>query len=281
MIEYEGIKWPNGARMAVSFTIHVDGNSLYNWRPVTLPRSDSYGNYGPEQGVDKILELTKDYQVPCTYYVPGQIADRYPDMVKKIDSLGHEVAFHGYDHEKKMFTDRPKEEWKKVIERSQESFERIIGKRAVGFCATSSDFSMEDVKTWYEMGFEYSSSMRGDDRPYRTAFDGEASDFIEIPARWELDDYPAFVYNFAPPRPKGQCRVSNYTGILNNWKHEFDGYCQGGLCMVFMLHPQIIGTPGRIFMLERILAEVNKRNIWCATGREIAEAVLAAGDGQK
>ena len=70
MIEYEGIKWPNGARMAVSFTIHVDGNSLYNWRPVTLPRSDSYGNYGPEQGVDKILELTKDYQVPCTYYVP-------------------------------------------------------------------------------------------------------------------------------------------------------------------------------------------------------------------
>lgn len=30
MIEYEGIKWPNGARMAVSFTIHVDGNSLYN-----------------------------------------------------------------------------------------------------------------------------------------------------------------------------------------------------------------------------------------------------------
>ena len=84
MIEYEGIKWPNGARMAVSFTIHVDGNSLYNWRPVTLPRSDSYGNYGPEQGVDKILELTKDYQVPCTYYVPGQIADRYPDMVQRL-----------------------------------------------------------------------------------------------------------------------------------------------------------------------------------------------------
>ena len=271
MIEYEGIKWPNGARMAVSLTIHVDGNSLYNWRPVTLPRSDSYGNYGPEQGVDKILELTKDYQVPCTYYVPGQIADRYPDMVKKIDSLGHEVAFHGYDHEKKMFTDRPKEEWKKVIERSQESFERIIGKRAVGFCATSSDFSMEDVKTWYEMGFEYSSSMRGDDRPYRTAFDGEASDFIEIPARWELDDYPAFVYNFAPPRPKGQCRVSNYTGILNNWKHEFDGYCQGGLCMVFMLHPQIIAVPGRLKMLEELIVYMKShKDVWFAAQKDIA-----------
>lgn len=238
---------------------------------MTLPRSDSYGNYGPEQGVDKILELTKDYQVPCTYYVPGQIADRYPDMVKKIDSLGHEVAFHGYDHEKKMFTDRPKEEWKKVIERSQESFERIIGKRAVGFCATSSDFSMEDVKTWYEMGFEYSSSMRGDDRPYRTAFDGEASDFIEIPARWELDDYPAFVYNFAPPRPKGQCRVSNYTGILNNWKHEFDGYCQGGLCMVFMLHPQIIAVPGRLKMLEELIVYMKShKDVWFAAQKDIA-----------
>ena len=76
MIEYEGIKWPNGARMAVSFTIHVDGNSLYNWRPVTLPRSDSYGNYGPEQGVDKILELTKDYQVSLHLLCAG--TDRGP-----------------------------------------------------------------------------------------------------------------------------------------------------------------------------------------------------------
>ena len=54
--------------------------------------------------------------------------------------------------------------------------------------------------------------MGGDDRPYRTRFQGKESDFIEIPARWELDDYPAFVYSFAPPQPKGQDRISSYRG---------------------------------------------------------------------
>lgn len=80
----------------------------------------------------------------------------------------------------------------------------------MGFCATSSDFSMEDVKTWYEMGFEYSSSMRGDDRPYRTAFDGEASDFIEIPARWELDDYPALSTTLLLQGPRDNAGVQLY-----------------------------------------------------------------------
>jgi peptidoglycan/xylan/chitin deacetylase (PgdA/CDA1 family) len=267
----EGIKWPGGARCAVFFTIHVDGESLYNRRSTPSPRSESYGAYGPLKAVDRLLEITDRREIPCTYFVPGQIAKRYPDMMKKIDAMGHEIGFHGYDHESAMYTDRSEDEWIGVIERSQEVFEGVIGKRAVGYCATSSDFGDGAPKIWRSLGFEYSSSMRGDDRPYRTVFDGEPSDFIEIPARWELDDYPSFVYNFSPPQPKGLDRISSYRGVFDNWRHEFDGYYTYGLCMVFMLHPQIIGIPGRARLLGELMDYMRgHRDVWFASGGDIA-----------
>ncbi len=268
----ERIKWPNGAKCAVLFTIHVDGESLYNRGAVPTPRSVSYGRYGPFRAVDRLLELTDQKDIPCTYFVPGQIADRYPDMMKKIVSYGHEVGFHGYNHEASMYTDLPVEGWMEIIKRSQDTFDRIIGKTAVGYCATSCDFEEDAMRIWNEMGFRYSSSMRGDDRPYRVEIDGKPSDFIEVPARWELDDYPFFAYNFYPPLPKGQDRISGYKGVFDNWRREFDGYYRYGLCMVFMLHPQIIGIPGRFRLLGELIDYMKAcPDVWFATGEQISD----------
>ena len=268
----EQIRWPYGAKCAGLFTIHVDGESLYNRPGAESPRRISYGRYGPTRAVDRLLDLAEKKRIPCSYFVPGQIAERYPDMVKKIDALGHEVGFHGYDHEVGMYTDRTTQEWIQVVERSQEVFQRLIGKPAVGYVATSCDFQADAPQIWHQqLGFEYSSSMRGDDRPYRWDFGQGPTGFIEIPARWELDDYPAFVYSYDPPQPRGQDRISSYQGILSNWKHEFDGYYAMGGCMSRMLHPQIIGIPGRAQLLEEVIDYMKEKpDVWFATGREIA-----------
>ncbi|MDO4267885.1 MAG: polysaccharide deacetylase [Eubacteriales bacterium] len=268
----EHIDWPDNAKCAVLFTIHVDGESLYNYpgEPDNF-RMAAYGTYGPRRAVDRILDLLERKHITCSFFIPGQIADRYPDMVRKIDSQGHEIGFHGYDHESSMYTDRSREEWMAVIEKAQNSFERIIGKRAKGYVATSCDFQKDAPQIWHEMGFSYSSSMRGDDRPYRWDFGKGETDFIEIPARWELDDYPAFVYSFDPPQPAGQDRISSYRGVFSNWKHEFDGYYSMGGCMCWMLHPQIIGIPGRLDMLEELIDYMQGKNdVWFAPGSEIA-----------
>ena len=45
-MKYEGIHWPGDARMTVMFTIHVDGQSLYNRPGTVYPRTISYGKYG-------------------------------------------------------------------------------------------------------------------------------------------------------------------------------------------------------------------------------------------
>ena len=271
-MQNERIKWPDGKKCAVLFTVHVDGESLYNRPGPIRPRAISYGKYGPLHAVDRLLEMTVKKGIPCSYFIPGQIADRYPDLVRKIDDCGYDIGFHGYDHEAAMYTDRSEEEWKDVIKRSQDVFMRIIGKPARGYVATSCDFNEDAPRIWHEeLGFSYSSSMRGDDRPYRVIMHGKPSNFIEIPAPWEMDDYPFFVYQFSPPYPKGLPPIASYDGVISNWKHEFDGYYAYGGCMTFMIHPQISGIPGRARLLGELMDYMqSKPDVWFATGEEIA-----------
>jgi peptidoglycan/xylan/chitin deacetylase (PgdA/CDA1 family) len=123
-----------------------------------------------------------------------------------------------------------------------------------------------------DLGFSYSSSMRGDDRPYRWVIDGEATDLIEIPAHWELDDFPMFGYHDDPPEPVSRDRVGGLEWTLDNWRREFDGYHRYGLCYPLMLHPQVIGKPSRTAMLRRLLDHIRSHDdVWFATGAEIAD----------
>ena len=81
-LKRERIKWPQNAKCAVLLTIHVDGESLYNRNGKISPRQVSYGRYGPVRAVDRLLEMARVKDIPCSYFVPGQVACRYPDMVK-------------------------------------------------------------------------------------------------------------------------------------------------------------------------------------------------------
>ncbi len=270
------VKWPNGARCAVMLTFDLDAETL--WANMNQPheggenfiRSLSLGQYGPLRSVPRILDLLAKYQLLATFFVPGWVAEKYPDSVQQIAKANHELGHHGYLHER--FFDKTKEEQREIIERSQAIFKQLTGKEACGFRTPSGDWSPETPGLLREMGFLYSSSMRGDDRPYRTVIDGEITDFIEIPPRWELDDFVQFGYNLYPAEPSGQDRISGHQHVLDNFTREFDGYYRFGLCFILMMHPQIIGKPGRIMLLERLIQHIKAYpDVWFATGGQIAQ----------
>ncbi|WP_197081117.1 polysaccharide deacetylase family protein [Gordoniibacillus kamchatkensis] len=261
------IKWPNGARCAVmlSFdvdaeTVWVNGNKHYEGGS-EFARTITLGQYGPLRSVPRILELLDQYDLPGTFFVPSWVAEQYPDMFVAIAEKHHEIGNHGYFHER--FFDKTYDEQVEIIDKSQEIFRRLIGKEARGFRTPSGDWSVETPKLLKEKGFLYSSSMRGDDRPYRTMIDGEPTGFIEVPTRWELDDYVQFGYNLFPAEPAGQDRISSHEHVLDNFKQEFDGYYRYGLCYVLMMHPQIIGKPGRIVMLDKLIQHMKSYpDVW-------------------
>ena len=49
-------------------------------------------------GMDFILEELAKKNIKATFFILGWIADRCPDLVKKISDQGHEIACHGYSH---------------------------------------------------------------------------------------------------------------------------------------------------------------------------------------
>ena len=269
----ESIRWPNGAKCAVMISYDVDGRTLFRNHPAKgwmYPRSRSYGAYGPQRGVYHIIDMLKRQEIPCTFFVPARTAVDYPEMFKYIDACGYEVGCHGFDHE--LFSGRTYQEQSDIIDRSQQAFYELIGKRARVFRTPSGDFTKDTPRLLRDKGFIGSSSMRGDDIPYRTLIDGEASDLIEMPAKWEMDDYPQFGSEFFPVETLRQTRMASYDLVLDNWKREFDGYYREHAMYILMMHPQVSGRPARVDMVEELIAYIKGHgDVWFATAGEIAQ----------
>lgn len=272
----EKVQWPNGKKSAAMFTFDLDGDVI--WRNMSsdephteeLIRARSIGQYGPNRCVDMILDLLDKYGVKATFFVPGFVAECNPDVVRRIAAAGHEIGNHGYTHER--FVEKTVEEQREILEKTQKIIKDLTGKAPVGYRTPSGDWHERTPYILSEMGFSYSSSMRGDDKPYYTLLDGKESDLVEIPSKWEMDDYVAQAYSVYPPEPAGLDRISCYRSVQDNDIREFHGYYDLGLCIVYLMHPRISGAPGRNLVLEEVLKEVTSHDdVWIATGSQVAD----------
>lgn len=202
------------------------------------------------------------------------MAEKYPERIREIFDDGHEIALHGYKLEN--FGLLSPDEQRSAIEKGIASLEKITGERPSGFRLPEGNMTPETLEIIGEFGFSYDSSMPDNDLPYFIEYGGMKSEMIEIPMRWELHDFPYFAFNFFPPFPLGECRISNYDEVMDIWTTELDGYEREGLCYVIKFDPQTIGTPARIAMFDEILDKMLSKNMWIATGREIYEYWKAA-----
>ncbi len=95
-----------------------------------------------------------------TFFVLGWIAERYPDLVRRIHKEGHEIACHGYGH--KLLYHQSKEDFRNDIRRAKVILENITGIEIIGYRAPS--YSITNKSQWAfeilaEEGFKYDSSI--------------------------------------------------------------------------------------------------------------------------
>jgi len=91
-----------------------------------------------------ILKLLGEHNTKATFFVVGEVAEKYPSVIKEIFDDGHEVAFHSYDH-KPLWEKNPKQ-LEKEIERFNKLLTSITGERCIGFRAPS--FSLNNKTKW-------------------------------------------------------------------------------------------------------------------------------------
>jgi len=243
---------------------------------IQRPKTLSNGEYGPRRGVRRVLDVLERRGVRASWMIPGRNAEVYPAAVQAIAAAGHELGNHGYLHEDFSLLDGAAQ--RDAVDRANDSIERLVGVRPVGFRTPAGDMTADTPRLLEELGFTWSSSTRGDDRPSFMLVDGRSSRMVEIPTHWELDDFSAFMFNREPAFPLGQGRIASYASVFDTWVQEFDAYYDLGLCFTPMFHPQTIGTPGRIALLDELIAHAQSRSdVWFATGSEVADWWRASG----
>lgn len=109
-----------------------------------------------EQNTHRILDLLEEHDTKATFFVLGWVAERVPHLVEAIDSRGHEIASHGYNHE--LLYEQSQVEVRADIERSLDVLQPLTDRPIHGYRAPS--FSITDwaADVLAELGFKYDSS---------------------------------------------------------------------------------------------------------------------------
>jgi len=272
------VQWPEGNRSAAAFTFDEDGECVaFGYDPPNAQRRlslQSEATYGPEVGLPRILDLLDGHGIRATFFVPGYTAERHAAVVADMVRRGHEVAHHGYLHERPDLLREDQE--REALRKGIDVLQQITGRRPRGYRAPSWEMSERTPALLREHGFLYDSSLMGDDEPYRIPA-GDDGKLVEIPVHWTNDDWVHFGFCSSPPLGNG---ISNPSQVFEIWSEELQGYHQIGGCFVLTLHPFVTGRPSRIRLLDRMIRLVQGTGkVWIATLGEIADHVTATGQG--
>jgi peptidoglycan/xylan/chitin deacetylase (PgdA/CDA1 family) len=249
----------------VQIALSFDFDAFSTWIGTfgaTSPSMLSRGEFGPV-GLRRILELMERYEAPGTFFTPGHTADAFPAAVEAIVAAGHEIGHHGWVHENPAPLSRDEE--RHVIERGIEELQKVTGERPVGYRSPAWDNSPNTVELLLEYGFQYESSLMGNDfepywcrvgdkwsktEPYEF---GEPVDLVELPVAWHLDDWPQFEYVVTPEITMQGVRAPST--MLEIWKGELTYLRErvGKGVMTITMHPQVSGRGHRLLALEEFL----------------------------
>ena len=147
--------------MINALTIDVEDYFHVSAFEMCITRKD-WDNYPlrVEGNTRRILDILDEFQVKATFFVLGWVAERCPALVKGIAQKGHEVASHGYGHQRVY--NQTREEFRHDVRRSKKLLEDLCGTLVCGYRAPSYSISMHTLWAYDELleaGYQYDSSV--------------------------------------------------------------------------------------------------------------------------
>ena len=273
--------WPGEARIAVSLVLnyeeggeacvlHGDGHSesvLTDLGAVeALPgvrnmNVESLFEYGSRVGAREILRLLRSMGAPATVYAVGMALERNPEFAAELGSSGIEVACHGQrwiDYQSV-----PEEAERADMRRNVETITRLVGRRPVGWYTgrPSPNTRRLVVETG---GFLYDSDAYNEDLPYWVEVSGQRH--LVIPYSFDNND----------SRLQRGGDFATGEDFFAYCRDAFDRLYRSGLegrprMMSVGLHGRIIGRPGRIGALARLIEHMQRHEgVWICERAAIA-----------
>ena len=274
------VQWPNGAKVAVQIVLnyeeggennilHGDGASeaflseitgAQPWVGQRHHNMESLYEYGSRAGFWRVHRLLKD--LPVTVYGVATALARAPEQVAAMKAAQWEIASHGLrwvEHK-----DMPEAEERAQIAEAIRVHTEAVGTAPRGWY--TGRCSNNTVRLAAETGqFAYVADSYADDLPYWQAFDGK--DQLIVPYTMDCNDMRFAI----------QAGFTTGDQFESYLKDSFDVlYAEGQAgqpkMMSIGLHCRIIGRPGRIAALRRVIEHMQAQSgVWFATRLEIAQ----------
>jgi len=278
-------RWPGDAKIAVSIVLNLEegGESCvlhgdrYSESVLTDVGADplkdarnmnveSTFEYGSRVGFWEILRILNERRAQATIYAVGMALERNPKAAEALAHSSLEVACHGQrwiDYQS-----LPEAAERDDMLENIEIITRLTGRRPVGWYTGRPSPNTRRLVVDIG-GFLYDSDAYNDDLPYWTRVGGRAH--LVLPHSFDTND----------SRLQRGGDFSTGEDFFVYCRDAFDWlYRQGGegrpRMMTISLHGRIIGRPGRIGALARLLDHIQRHDaVWLCSRAEIARHWIA------
>ncbi len=211
-----------------------------------------------------LIDILDQKNIKATLFFLGYVAKKYPRLVKKAKSKGHEIASHGYSH-RLVFTQSPKD-FKSDIDYSTKLLEDLSGEKILGYRAPSFSLDITDKKYTSALianGIKYDSSVF----PFRLKSKTKnnlsepyfiENNLLEIP----LSTHKIFGLKF----PIGGAYFRLYPTLMNNFLFKRHLKKEN---LIFYLHPWELIDEHPIYPQKAFLKFKHKYNIGQKTNQKL------------
>jgi peptidoglycan/xylan/chitin deacetylase (PgdA/CDA1 family) len=267
----DGFRWPDGVRAAALFSFDLDAEAvMLADHPGVAGFLDviAHQRYGPRAAVPRLLRLLDRARLRTTFFIPGWVAETWPDVARSVRDAGHEIGHHGYLHESVRGVDEATEVG--YLDRGLAALDEVLGVRPIGYRAPSWDMNFRTPRLLAAHGFRYDSGLMDADHPYRlaTSLEPAAPTLVELPVHWSLDDWNR--YNYVPGLT-GTGVIGRPSQVCDAWAEDLDAIVDVGGLFNLTMHPFVSGRPARAAALERLIERAAAIDgLWLAAGDEIA-----------
>ena len=274
------VHWPLEARVAVSFVLnyeeggescvlHGDGHSesvLTDVGGEPLPNARNLNvelnfEYGSRVGFWEIMRILRERRVEATVYAVGMALERNPAAAACIADSGFEVACHG--HRWIDYSSVAEQAERADMLRNIEVITRLTGQRPLGWYTGRPSANTRRLVV-ESGGFLYDSDAYNDDLPYWTRVGGRAH--LIVPHSFDNND--------SRLQRGGDFATGEdffvYCRDAFDWLYRLGNEGRPRM-MTVSLHSRIIGRPGRIGALVRLLDHIQRHEgVWLCNRASIA-----------
>jgi allantoinase len=229
--------------------------------------AESVHEFGARRGVWRVLDVLDDAAIPATVFACGRAVEVSPEITAAFVERGFDFVGHGYLWAPSALASF--REIREDIRHTRSVIEAATGTKMLGWFSRSPVGPATRIVAAAE-GLKYDSMSCGDDRPSFVNVGGQP--FLIIPYTTDVNDIRFWRGNF-------------HTGdeFADYGRDTFDqlnreATAEVPLMMTVGVHPKIIGRPGRIHGLARLIDHIlSSEGAWVTRRQDIAARWLDSG----